>query len=126
MLPLVQQILRTCEERQFALFAYVFMPDHLHMLLEGSSDTAAFRSTMTLLRQRTAIVFKRETGKRLWQDGYYERVLRRDDALLSVAAYIVQNPVRAGLVNDGSDYPYSWTAPALGLRPGTNGRPPRS
>jgi hypothetical protein len=44
-------------------------------------------------------------GKRLWQDGYFDRVLRDEDATLTVVSYIVLNPVKAGLCRATSDYP---------------------
>jgi hypothetical protein len=43
----------------------------------------------------------------LWQEGYFERVLREEDTTLDVIAYILQNPVRAGLVGDPGAYPFS-------------------
>jgi hypothetical protein len=44
---------------------------------------------------------------RLWQEGYYDRVLRSSDATLEIARYIVANPVRARLCVDAMRYPYS-------------------
>ena len=110
-MPLVRLMLRTCTEREFAVLAYVFMPDHLHLLLHGCTDDADFTGMMTLLRQRTAIAFSRLAGERLWQDGYFERVLRKDEDTLSVANYILQNPVRAGLAEASGAYAYGWAAP---------------
>jgi hypothetical protein len=37
----------------------------------------------------------------------YDRILRHDEATLSVARYILENPVRAGLVNSPDEYPFS-------------------
>jgi putative transposase len=34
------QLLRSSREEQFALLAYCFMPDHVHLLLEGLSSTS--------------------------------------------------------------------------------------
>ncbi len=45
----------------------------------------------------------------LWQGGYYERVLRKDEETQSVIDYILDNPVRAGLVKRPLDYPFSWS-----------------
>jgi len=39
----------------------------------------------------------------MWQYGYFDRVLRRDEATLNVVAYILANPVRAGLCRDSRD-----------------------
>ena len=38
--------------------------------------------------------------------GYYEHVLRDDEATLAVAQYILENPTRKGLVECFTDYPY--------------------
>jgi putative transposase len=102
------QILRTCEEKAFAVIAMVFMPDHLHMLVEGTRADCEFRSFMRLLRQRTAIAGKQALGKKIWDDGYYERVLRDADDALGVVRYIRQNPVVAGLASTPDGYPYLW------------------
>jgi len=65
------QILRTCSERSFAELTSVFMPDHLHLLLEGQSAASAFLPFMKVMRQRTAMFYRRLTGYSLWQDGYF-------------------------------------------------------
>ena len=102
------EILRTCTERGFEVLAYVFMPDHLHMLLIGTRTDAAFIPFMTVLRQRTAVAFRRKFGERLWQDGYYEWLLRSQDPSDRAIDYILNNPVRAGLVERPEEYPFAW------------------
>ena len=42
----------------------------------------------------------------LWQEGYFDRALRDQEATLDVVSYIVLNPVRAGLCARAADYPY--------------------
>jgi len=112
------QILRTCDERDFTVLAFVFMEDHLHLLVEGKSDEAHFVSMMTLLRQRTAIAYRRLAGLRLWQNGYYERVLRPTDDVFKIVDYIRSNPSEAGLPTERSQHPFVWwTTDARQLRP---------
>lgn len=43
----------------------------------------------------------------MWQSGYYDHVLRNDEGSLGVMRYILENPVRAGLVAEVQEYPYS-------------------
>jgi len=43
----------------------------------------------------------------LWQRYGFERTLRGDEGTLSVARYILENPVRAGIVRRVQDYPFS-------------------
>jgi len=62
-----------------------------------------------LFKQRSGYAYRRLTGDRevLWQKSYYDHVLRRDEDLSDAARYIWGNPVRAGLVDNARDYPYS-------------------
>ena len=121
--PVRAQFLQTFQEREFALLAAVFMPDHVHLLIEGLSDDADFKGTMMVARQRWTMAFKQRVATpSLWQDAYFERVLRREDQVHTTASYIVENPVRAGLAEKPEEYPYVWSRfhPALKrLRDGT-------
>ncbi|MFP3408382.1 transposase, partial [Pseudomonas sp. SIMBA_065] len=45
----------------------------------------------------------------IWQPGYQDHALRREERLVHVARYIVANPLRAGLVKSVRDYPH-WDA----------------
>jgi putative transposase len=88
------------------VLAYVFMPDHAHLLVQGS-ETSSLPRFMKHFKQLTAFSFKRATGEVLWQKGYHDHVLRRDEDLSDVARYLAANPVRAGLVSGWKEYPFS-------------------
>ena len=60
-----------------------------------------------LWRQLSGFWERQRTGRYLWQEGYWDHTLRDDESLLAIAAYIVLNPVRAGLVASPEDYPFS-------------------
>ena len=94
----------------FDVIAYCLMPDHAHLLLEGASDAANFREAMRQWKQQTAHAWKRRTGQRLWQAGYYDRVLREKDDPRAVVAYLLHNPVRAGLAVAPADWPWTGSA----------------
>ena len=91
----------------FSTDAYVFMSDHVHWLAEGLHDACKLPKYVAMFKQRTGFAWSQRTGSRLWQKGYWDRVLRPNDNPLSIARYIVENPVRARLVADVRDYPYS-------------------
>jgi putative transposase len=102
------RIQRTCDEDQFAILAYCFMPDHLHLVLEGRREDADLRRLIKVAKQRCAYVFRRQFGiPLLWQEGCYERVLRSDEATDVVIRYVLNNPVRARLVENAENYPYA-------------------
>src|SRR3954465_6960318 len=70
------EILRTCTERGFAVPAGVFMPDHLHLLVRGLEEASEFRPCMKVARQRSARAFQCAFEMRLWQEGYFDHVVR--------------------------------------------------
>ena len=83
------------------------MPDHIHLLIEGKTENADMIKFISIFKQRTAFWFNRRYNIRLWQPGYYEHVLRKDEATSAVARYIFENPVRKGIVSNYLQYPYS-------------------
>jgi putative transposase len=104
------EFLRTATEFDFAILAYCFMPDHAHLLVEGSTDSADFRGFAALAKQRSGYAVRSLITGRLWQKGYFERVLRDEDDTFHVARYVLNNPVRAGLVASPADYPFLGSA----------------
>ena len=52
-------------------------------------------------------------GLVVWQRGYWDHIVRREEGLYKVLQYILLNPVRAGLVDSWWDYPWLG-APLLG------------
>jgi len=99
------QLLDTANDRDVDIIAYCFMPDHLHLLVEGQSEQANARKFAEVFRQVSGFYFRAHREARLWQEGYYDHILRDEDATIAVARYIVLNPVRAGLCADASTYP---------------------
>jgi putative transposase len=100
------QILLTASEQEMEILVYCFMPDHLHLLIEGKSDSANLKDFAKLAKQRSGWHYAQAHGKRLWQEGYYEHVLRGQEYPPQVICYIVENPVRAGLVTAPGEYPF--------------------
>jgi putative transposase len=102
------QIQRTADEDAFALIAYCFMPDHVHLAVEGRSPESDLRRFVKVAKQRVAYIARTEFQiASIWQDGYYERVLRTYESMDTLIRYILDNPVRAGLVERADDFPHS-------------------
>jgi putative transposase len=102
----VAKLTAACELEQAEILAYVFMPDHTHLLLLASEKSDLAR-LMKRMKQETAFGFTRRTGEVLWQKSYHDHILRRDEDLNHVARYLAANPVRAGIVKDWRSYPYT-------------------
>jgi putative transposase len=100
------QFRRTAAVEGFTFPAYCWMPDHLHLLVEGTAPPSDLKRFTKLAKQRSGAVYKRRNAAPLWQEGYYDRVLRNDDDMNAIARYILENPVRAGLAASPGDYPF--------------------
>ena len=106
---LVTQCVRqTAGEESFLLIAHCVMPDHVHLLVEGQSDAAELKRFMKIAKQRITYSLREKQGmKCALQEGYHDWVLRREESTEDFIRYILANPVRAGIVEDPEDYPFS-------------------
>lgn len=90
--------------------AFVLMPDHLHWLLQLQQGTLS--ALVGDFKANAAKVVHRalgQSGTPLWQRGFHDHALRRDEDLRAAARYLIANPLRAGLVRRVCDYPH-WDA----------------
>ena len=89
--------------------AWVIMPDHLHWLMIPGTET--LDAVVRRVKSRSARSIRRASGTRgaLWQKGYHDRAVRKDEDLRAMARYVIANPLRAGLVESVGDYPL-WDA----------------
>jgi putative transposase len=102
----IDQILRAAKRFEFAVLAYCLMPDHLHLLVHGTSDGADLRRFAKRVKQTSGQIHRRRFNEVLWQEGHYDRVVRPEEDLSGIARYIIENPLHAGLVSSPLDYPF--------------------
>ena len=103
----VQQLLRSASDgHNFSVIAYCFMPDHLHLLIEGTSDDSDAKRFIKGFKQYSGYYYTQKHHDRLWQRYGFEHVLRDEEVTIAVAKYILANPVRAGLAETVEQYPY--------------------
>ena len=92
------------------LLAWVLMPDHWHGLIELGGREGLSRLVRGLKCCSSRRVRADFPGiGAVWDRGFHDRAVRRDDDVRDMARYIVLNPVRARLVRRVRDYPY-WGA----------------
>lgn len=102
---------------QVELHAYVLMPDHLHLLATPSDETGLGRMMQWLGRHYVPYFnAKYKRSGTLWQGRYKATVLEADRYFLPCSLYIENNPLRAALVVDAQDYPWSSYAHHIGLK----------
>ena len=101
---LVQVLHLEQREARARTLAYVVMPDHLHWLLqlgEGKTLSGVVGTVKSVTAHRL--------GMRIWQPGFHDHAMRREEDLRSAARYLIANPLRAGLAVRAGDYPH-WDA----------------
>lgn len=87
-------------------WVYTFMPDHLHLVLEGNSEIADLWKTVVLFKQKTGFWLSKNGNGIRWQKDFYDHIHRKEEELRKHIAYILNNPVRKGLVDNWKDYPF--------------------
>lgn len=95
--------------------AWVLMPEHWHWLMQ-LGDGPSLPALMNLAKGRSARAINQQLSARsgpVWQPGFHDRALRSDENLQAAARYIIENPLRAGLVDRIGDYPW-WDCVWLG------------
>jgi len=97
--------LREAQARDEATtLAFVVMPDHMHWLMQLGAGVS-----LPQVVGSVKAVTAHGLGKRIWQGGFHDHALRREEDLAQLARYIVANPLRAGLAQRVGDYPH-WDA----------------
>ena len=87
-------------------WVYIFMPDHLHLILEGNSEKADLWKAVVLFKQKTGFWLSKNKKRIQWQKDFYDHIHRKDEDLKKHIIYILDNSVRKGLVKNWKDYPF--------------------
>ena len=80
----LSEFLRTANDYRYVVLAYCLMPDHLHALIEGLTATSHAPPMIAMAKQRSGFLYSDRGGQRLWQEGFYDRVLRPNESAISV------------------------------------------
>ena len=126
---LVDSIIRARQKHDFDLWAYVFMPEHVHVLLCPRNQSYSVSQILLSIKQpisRRVTIYLRKhnpaglkslaTGQkhspyRFWQaGGGYDRNITSSRTIINAVHYIHNNPVRRELVSSAERWYYSSAA----------------
>lgn len=85
-------------------FVYLFMPDHVHLVLGGNNSNSNVKKSLEMFKQKSGFYLSKNTKSIHWQKGYYDHILRSDENLEVQLKYVLNNPVRAGFVDYWKKY----------------------
>ncbi len=83
------------------------MINHLHFVCTGETDESDLIAYMRRFKQVTEYNARGDGIEKLWQRSYSDTVLWDGDDMSEVVFYVLDNPVRAGIIAENGEYPYS-------------------
>lgn len=85
---------------------YLFMPDHVHLTMTGNDSSSDIKKCIDMFKQKTGFWLAQNHSEVKWQKDYYDHILRSKENLEIHIKYILNNPVRAGLVDHWKEYKF--------------------
>ena len=123
---LIESIESAREKHNFSLWAFVFMPEHVHLLINPMDEQYNISNILKDIKTdtaRKAVKYLKENNPsglsklntaqkyrkyRFWQKGGgYDRNIIKEKTLKDAVEYIHNNPVRKALVNEPGKWYYS-------------------
>jgi putative transposase len=101
-------------------FGYVLMPDHLHCLLLQVDEGQIVSNFMRMFKTESSkrVTVPDYSGETLWCECYDDVPVPGKDAAITKLNYMLNNPVRRGIVNYSLDYPWSSAKEHFGVGKG--------
>lgn len=91
---------------QYSLHAFVVMANHVHLLISPRIPLPRVMRSLKGITAKRANVMLARNGS-FWQEESYDHLVRNDEEFARIRRYIEENPVRAGLVRQAVEYPWS-------------------
>jgi REP element-mobilizing transposase RayT len=98
-------------EKLYRLYAFCIMSNHIHMLFEALPDAPPLETIMQRLKRYTAVQSNRALGREgsFWETESYDHIVRQGE-FDRILAYILNNPVKAGLVSEWNQWQWTYCA----------------
>ncbi|MHC4598671.1 MAG: REP-associated tyrosine transposase [Planctomycetota bacterium] len=105
---IIERFLFAKKHKWLKITAFVIMPDHYHLLLRlgKAISLSDIFSRMSSFATREIHSVSGKSGD-IWQKSFYDHLVRKTERLPKIVSYIHLNPVRAGLVKNPEEWPYS-------------------
>jgi putative transposase len=111
--PLAAAVVEAIEHRRkrrlWKVYGYCLMPDHLHVVVQITSDRSLYDVVAQFKSITTRASWSHGFNGSLWQHDHYDRVLRGDGEFRTRCQYALDNPVRKEWVAHWTEWPYAGT-----------------
>lgn len=121
---LVAKRIQDADGKGYELLAYCIMPNHVHLVVDTANQLDTLQpdeavtpgnyrqlyQTLGLIKGGSAFEANRLLSRSgaFWQSESYDHYVRNAAELKRIINYTLQNPVKAGLVNEWQDWPYTY------------------
>lgn len=107
---IIVSTLKHFDGQRLDLFAFVVMPDHVHVLVRPY-EGYLLHELVHSWKSFTANRLQREGGRggKVWQEDYFDRIIRDEAEFLEKAQYILNNPLKINPPVD--EYQWVWVKP---------------
>ena len=115
---LIKNTLQFANGSSYELHAYCIMSNHVHVLLQALPINQPIHTISSIVKSIKGFTAKginqiQKTKGQVWEHMYFDRNIRDLDDYARVCEYIMNNPVKAGLVDEASDWKDSFYQPDL-------------
>lgn len=101
-----KELLHALKSYQCSTHVHLFMPDHIHLIVEGNTENSNIKKAIELFKQKTGYWLSKNMPKYKWQKDYYDHIIRSDEDIKNQIGYILNNPVRANIIKIWKDYKF--------------------
>jgi putative transposase len=101
----------------WAIGRYVIMPEHVHFFCKAELDAKVLPTFMQRWKEWSSKRMARELNLsgRVWQEEFFDHILRSSESYSQKWDYVKENPVRAGLVKSSDEWPWQGEIESLML-----------
>lgn len=100
-------------KKDIRVICYCIMPNHVHLVFELINKNKSITDLMKSIKRYSAKKANEilETKGRFWQVESFDRLVRDERELYNIIKYVLLNPVKAGLVENYTDWQYTYCHP---------------
>lgn len=77
---------------------YCFMPNHQHLIITGTCNDSNIWKAIVSYKQKTGFWMSANKAEIGWQKDFYDHIIRTNEDIAAQVRYLLDNPVRKGLV----------------------------
>jgi REP element-mobilizing transposase RayT len=85
---------------------YCFMPNHQHIIIAGTCIESDLWKAIVSYKQKTGFWMSTNKPEIGWQKDFYDHIIRTNEDIAAQVRYVLDNPVRKGLVSVWQEYPF--------------------